>query len=659
MAKGRYAFQIDLQGDALKEFAAMQNEVAELRSTVDAMGGNFVKLQKELRGTSDQMEKAAKSSKGIARELVATNRLITQTTRLFGAAFGVGQIADFTSEMVKSEQAVANSFGVSGDELQTLTGDVQRLATVYGKDYIEVIESANALNKRFGIEGSDALGLIEDALGKGVSTDFLSSIQELTPAFQKAGFSADAMLAHLTFADRLGLKDEFASAIEEATSQLSTLDNKDTIAVLDALGLSPERIKKGLDAGTLEIKDVIEQISTEVQKLPSSIEKQRALTTIFGDSGAALSSQLDLLQGFNEGLSSVANRTTDATKAQQSLLGAWADFKIYISQAIIPVMVEVVSWVRENQIVLIGLGKIALGVAGAMAGIWVAARAMRGINSIINAAKAAYTGFNIVLKAARTATLLLNLAMYANPFGLAVAGVVALGAAIYGVVAYWGEVKAFVSGIGELFMDAWNVVYDYFIRPIYDFFDWLTFGSLSGIGAFLGNIADWFGSAYDWIDANFFAPIKSWFDWLTGGALSVVEDTVKQLEAQQGQQTNDPNKGLFSSGEFGKFAAEQQAQLDTVFASLPKEVQMNIKAQGKTSGFGDIERKKEKGIGVSAGIAEVRSDSTKATNLTINIGKFQDQFIVQTTNLTESTTKVQEELTKALLRAVNDINQTT
>jgi tape measure domain-containing protein len=45
------------------------------------------------------------------------------------------------------------------------------------------------------------------------------------------------------------------------------------------------------------------------------------------------------------------------------------------------------------------------------------------------------------------------------------------------------------------------------------------------------------------------------------------------------------------------------------------------------------------------------------TNLTINIGKFQESIVFHTTNLKESASKVAEEVNKMLLSAVNDVNR--
>ena len=61
-------------------------------------------------------------------------------------------------------------------------------------------------------------------------------------------------------------------------------------------------------------------------------------------------------------------------------------------------------------------------------------------------------------------------------------------------------------------------------------------------------------------------------------------------------------------------------------------------------------------MGISAGIAGVQSEGPKAQNLTINITKLVESLNINTTTLKESAGKIKEEIAKALLAAVNDVN---
>lgn len=77
---------------------------------------------------------------------------------------------------------------------------------------------------------------------------------------------------------------------------------------------------------------------------------------------------------------------------------------------------------------------------------------------------------------------LLNTLMLANPVGLIIAGVVALGAVFYGLFKLVDKLfPGFFSGVKEWFGKAWNFIYEVFIAPVVKFFKWL--GDLTGISA--------------------------------------------------------------------------------------------------------------------------------------------------------------------------------
>ena len=57
---------------------------------------------------------------------------------------------------------------------------------------------------------------------------------------------------------------------------------------------------------------------------------------------------------------------------------------------------------------------------------------------------------------------------------------------------------------------------------------------------------------------------------------------------------------------------------------------------------------------LKAGISDIKSSAPK--NFTINIDKLIENLQFNTTNLSESTTKIRDEVVKVLFQAVNDVN---
>lgn len=94
--------------------------------------------------------------------------------------------------------------------------------------------------------------------------------------------------------------------------------------------------------------------------------------------------------------------------------------------------------------------------------------------ALVQGAISVFTGvlasFRAIMAVVRTAILLFNLALYANPIGLVIAAVVALGAAAYALVRYWEPVKKWFS---ELFAGLKE-----------------GFGLISKVGSFFGGNSD-------------------------------------------------------------------------------------------------------------------------------------------------------------------------
>ncbi|QHB38498.1 hypothetical protein lotta81_gp040 [Flavobacterium phage vB_FspM_lotta8-1] len=234
---------------------------------------------------------------------------------------------------------------------------------------------------------------------------------------------------------------------------------------------------------------------------------------------------------------------------------------------------------------------------------------------------------------------LLNAAMTANPIGIVV---VAIGALIAGVVmAYqkfdtfraivngsWAVLKQVGSNIMGMFSKIPEMVIKAFtqiplaIKSVFsgvgDLFNAIFGdGKLSDVPKILKGIGT--------------GILKS--NPITGLAANVAEEATKGVGDAFGGAYND---------------TMNQAKKDKAAAG---------KGQGKKAGDSTLPTAgagagaKDKGL--KAGISEVRSTAPK--NFYINIGKLVEELNINTTNLTEGSAKIKEELTKVLLTAVNDM----
>lgn len=229
-----------------------------------------------------------------------------------------------------------------------------------------------------------------------------------------------------------------------------------------------------------------------------------------------------------------------------------------------------------------------------------------------------------------------NAALTANPIGIVI---VAIGALV-GVIAYlankftgWGEAwKHTVKGAKLIFMAyvssvkaLWNGLIDGFMIGINRIKKgWYEFKNAVGLGDEAEN-----NSIIDEINADTERRKKEIVD-------SIAETANLTAEAL--------NEFKLAAGSIKKKTKEEEK----------KEEEDFVNSKGKGTGGGSLPKGlgTGKGKGLGAGISEVKASAPKTFN--INIESLIKEQNINTTNLTESSQKVKEALTRALLTAVND-----
>jgi len=230
---------------------------------------------------------------------------------------------------------------------------------------------------------------------------------------------------------------------------------------------------------------------------------------------------------------------------------------------------------------------------------------------------------------------LLNAAMTANPIGIVV---VAIGALIAGVVMAYQKFDTFRAIVNG----SWAV-----LKQVG-----------SNIMGMFSKIPDMVIKAFTQIPLaikEVFSGVGDLFSAIFSGDFSKVPDILKNIGGNL-LKTN-PVTGLagqvFDEVTKGTGDAFGQAYDETMVKAKKDKASAKSKKAGEsiiptipTAGGG-----KDKGLG--AGISEVRSTAPK--NFYINIGKLVEELNINTTNLTEGSAKIKEEVTKLLLTAVNDM----
>lgn len=247
------------------------------KQLVDAQA-NTEELRKKLDG-------AQKSVRGLAKAFVPLNQGIEYIRNLADSVRNLGESFRATAGQ---SRMITQLTGETGSGMRELRGEVSALADYFGKDFNDVLRSANALSKGFGISAKEAVGLLRDGLVSGADAggDFLDTVREYPRYFKEAGLSAEDFIAISTNASRQGVySDKGVDAIKEGNLRIREMTTA-TAAALEGIGISSEGVLEGLRSGSLTTFEVMQQVASRLRELPpSASEVGAALADIFGGPG--------------------------------------------------------------------------------------------------------------------------------------------------------------------------------------------------------------------------------------------------------------------------------------------------------------------------------------------------------------------------------------
>ncbi len=222
----------------------------------------------------------------------------------------------------------------------------------------------------------------------------------------------------------------------------------------------------------------------------------------------------------------------------------------------------------------------------------------------------------------------LNVAMAANPIGIVV---VAIGALVGGIIWAWNKFEGFrkvvlgLWGVVKLVFSYWVMYLKALVWPITTLWN-----KLEGFRRFLKEgLWETVKTVFNWI-ADKVKNVFGMFWNLIKPVLKLLGiDTAYSEGAAQGIRTETPEESKAGGGLFSAFGA------DGTYA-----------ADDGTGG----------GAAGTGGAIQGMSGTGTTRNITITIGSLIERFEMHTANLKESTDKIQEEVKKVLLMAVNDVN---
>lgn len=217
-----------------------------------------------------------------------TNKVFLSLSGIAGVGFAVKWWYDYNKGVQEATRLTKQFTEMSGNELKEYRTEVQALADFYGKDFREMLVSANALSKQFGISQQEALDIIKDGFVAGADAggQFLDILREYPAYFKEAGITAEQFVAIVAESNRQGIfSDKGIDAIKEANTRLREMTTA-TAEALDGIGISAQEVQQALQDGSATTFDIIRRVSERLNKLPDNASVVgTAIADIFGGPG--------------------------------------------------------------------------------------------------------------------------------------------------------------------------------------------------------------------------------------------------------------------------------------------------------------------------------------------------------------------------------------
>jgi TP901 family phage tail tape measure protein len=366
-------------------------------------------------------------------------------------------------------------------------------------------------------------------------------------ATKVASFASSGANDFAEWAKQVALVQKTMGGTTEDASRLAYqakilgVDSQDLALGLRFLGKDMTNGGKGLAKLGISTKDasghmktmpeILKEVSAKIQAIPPGAQRTAAILSIFGKRGMALtpiltanaSQMADLSKESDQLGYTLDSKATKSVKEhaieQRRMEAAFKAAKMQLGQALMPVLTDlakmfaekivplikqVVDWMKQHQGAVHAL---VLGIGGLLAALKVLSVGMQVFNVL-----------KTVILGVRAAMMALNLAFLANPITLIIVAIIAL---VVGFIYLWKNC--------ESFRNFWKGLWRDIVQWAKDAAHWVVTGWDAVIGWFGGlprwfhdlwfgiwrGITGWFGSAADWVVSKFNALV-GWFAALPG-----------------------------------------------------------------------------------------------------------------------------------------------
>lgn len=392
-----------------------KNSILEAIGLNGRLGSSFTNIIVNNNGFQGAMAGMSASVRGFGAALMSlmANPVFLALAGIVGVGMAFKWFWDYNNGIAEANRLTKEFTGYTGDNLVSLRNGIQATADVMGKDFKETLQAVDTIMSHFHVDGKQALDIINDgfAAGADVNGDFLSKIQQMTPAFHDAGIEADEMVAIITQTRSGIFSDQGLEAIKQGSTRIREMSDT-TRKALQGIGIDVDEMQRKLRDGSLKPIEAVKQVSAAIKELPDNAQEVgEVMTAVFGRQGRFASQEMiEGLADISTSLDDVKAKTgeygdllLENIKTEEDLNNAtsalfdmtnrgWEEVKqqatIYAKKALVAVvkgLIDVTNWFirlyNKSIIVRVGLNAI----VAMWRSVWAAAK--YAFNNIINGFK--------------------------------------------------------------------------------------------------------------------------------------------------------------------------------------------------------------------------------------------------------------------------------
>lgn len=227
---------------------------------------------------------------------------------------------DYNKGLMEATRLTKEFTGYTGEALETMRNSIAATADSMGKDFNDVLATADNLMANYHLSGEEAMKVINDGFASGadLSGDMLNKIQQYAPTFHDAGIGADQLVAILQQTRSGIFSDKGLDIITMASKKIREMSSG-TASSLDAIGISSKQVQQDLANGTKNTFDIIQLVASKMKDFGADSQQVGdILKNVFGKQGAAAGIQL---------IEQLDTMTTDIEEVKKQT-GEWGETQL-------------------------------------------------------------------------------------------------------------------------------------------------------------------------------------------------------------------------------------------------------------------------------------------------------------------------------------------